>query len=310
MGDAGPSLPAFGEDGTQQREVTVLVTGFGPFKTFTTNPSHLITTQLTRILLPTPDPTSSSSSPTPSQPIIHLFIHPEPLRVSYPTISTTIPTLLSTYQPDYILHLGMAAGRRHYSLETLAHRDGYTIKDIDNIDGVDVGSRRWTADGCPAILDVAWDTVDVLNRWRHELKIEGGHHTTTKKPATIPDVRLSSDPGRFLCDFIFYQSLSERWKEAQLASSYPSSSVQPAVETAVDLPAQASTIPPSHSRQGKVAFLHVPGDTDQAAIDRGARITEAAIRALVSSWEEGYRRLGRAVGDVSVRRRVGVEFDG
>lgn len=227
--------------------------------------------------------------------------------MSYPTVATTIPTLFSTLRPDYVLHLGMAAGRRHYALETLAHRDGYTTKDVDNIDGVEVGSRRWAAEGCPPILEADWDPVDVLNRWRHAVKIAAGGNdsTTTTKPATIPDVRLSDDAGRFTCEFIFYQSLSERWKGAQSTSSSSSTPLDPSVEAAIHVQARADTAPPGQGRQGKVAFLHVPGDYDPAAIERGARVTEAAIRALVSSWEEGHRREGGRMSG-----RVGVEFVG
>lgn len=42
--------------------------------------------------------------------------------------------------------------------------------------------------------------------------------------------------------------------------------------------------------RGKAAFLHVPGGTDEASIARGRNIAEAAIRAVVGSWEEGIRR--------------------
>ena len=184
----------------------------------------------------------------------------------------------------------MAAGRHHYALETLAHRDGYTIKDVDDADGIEVGSKRWASEGCPTILEAGWDRVDVLERWRVGLKRDGSGATP------MPDVRLSTDPGRFLCDFIFYESLSERWKEAQR-----------------DDPEQISGS--ASGGLGKVAFLHVPGDTNAAAIERGVRVTVAAIRAIVASWEDGYRRegsvissSGRGYENGKGRRDIGVEF--
>jgi pyrrolidone-carboxylate peptidase len=264
-----------------------------PFKTFTHNPSHLITTRLSPILLP-------SSQSSKHQPIIHLHIQPPkaPLRVSYPTISSAIPPLLWALDPDYILHLGMAAGRRHYALETLAHRDGYTIKDIDGVDGVDVGSRCWSAEGCPSVLDVGWDRSDVLWRWRQELhhdcdeEDDDGASAAMRRKEPIPDVRLSNDAGRFLCDFVFYQSLSWRWKEVHRPALLPPPPPSASLDSS-PVDSDCSKRKSSSSREGKVAFLHVPGDIDEAAIDRGVRITEAAIRAIVSSWEQGYRREGR-----------------
>ena len=44
------------------------------------------------------------------------------------------------------------------------------------------------------------------------------------------------------------------------------------------------------SREGKVAFLHVPGGYTTSDIARGTRVAEAAIRSIVASWEEGQRR--------------------
>ncbi|KAF7504963.1 hypothetical protein GJ744_001544 [Endocarpon pusillum] len=233
----------------------------------------------------------------------------------------------------------MAGGRRHYALETLAHRDGYTIKDVDGVDGIDVGSRRWQAECCPPILEVGWDGVDVLGRWRRELK-NASISPGSVKQGPPPDVRLSGDAGRFLCDFIFYESLSLRWKEdregQELQSQGPlHDEVQQPLLPSLPLtrsPALESLTPPSseisrvrshaddddNSKLGKVAFLHVPGDTDALAIERGVRVTIAAIRALVSSWEEGYRRGGGGKpvrlpspsdGDTRSRRgMVGVEF--
>ena len=230
----------------------------------------------------------------------------------------------------------MAAGRRHYALETLAHRDGYTIKDNDNCDGVAVGSRPWAEEGCPSVLDAAWHGPDVLARWRHELRsasnaaattvmgIQDEINTATPSPLhPPPDVRLSSDAGRFVCDFLYYESLSLRWKEererlALLASASasppPRSSDQYIIPTASDSP-QTSQLPPldpSTSKLGKVAFLHVPGDTDAAAIERGVRVTVAAIRALVASWEAGLRREGgvQVPSPERKNRGVGVRFVG
>lgn len=67
------------------------------------------------------------------------------------------------------------------------------------------------------------------------------------------DVRVSDDAGRYLCDFIYYSSLVEAWGE---------------------------------EKDMKVLFLHVPGDTDEAAVERGRRVAVGLIRAMVESWCE------------------------
>lgn len=40
---------------------------------------------------------------------------------------------------------------------------------------------------------------------------------------------------------------------------------------------------------GKVAFLHVPNGVEAADVSRGVMVAESAIRAIVASWEAGYR---------------------
>lgn len=155
----------------------------------------------------------------------------------------------------------MAGGRDHYALETLARRDGYVIKDVDDQDGRVVGEQRWKAAGLPEILRVGWHSHDVLLRWQEGLKEDLDSHGRQM-------VRLSTDAGKFLCEFITYESLALR-----------------AIENAEN----------PTGKLGKVAFLHVPGPIDRESVTRGVRVAEAAIRALVESWEDGFRGEGFAV---------------
>ena len=64
------------------------------------------------------------------------------------------------------------------------------------------------------------------------------------------DVRPSEDAGRYLCDFIYYSSLAELWKRDE---------------------------------ERRVVFLHVPVESDEAAIARGREVLIELIRALVQS---------------------------
>ena len=245
-----------------------------PFKSFHINPSHMIATRLSSILLPHPHPQPHlCPSKDTSDVTIRLIVHPTPLRVSYPAVAAIVPQLLAHYDPDYIFHIGMAGGRDYYALETRAHRDGYRIRDVDGRDGYLDGEARWrkevrlrrgdglAEEGVPEVLEGGWGIEDVEGRWREMLglerdKVEG------QVEAEEPRVRMSVDAGRFLCDFIFFESLSVRWKEGR-------------------------------DRVGKVCFFHVPGETDEASVLRGVRVAEAAIRSVVGSWEAGVRRKER-----------------
>ncbi|KAL9113620.1 MAG: hypothetical protein Q9227_002358 [Pyrenula ochraceoflavens] len=216
------------------RDVTVLVTGFGGFKTYATNPSWLIARQLERVLPPIIDPNNPSR---PVGPTIHLLVYPEAVRVSYPTVFSIIPKILSDMPSpvDYILNIGQAAGRKYYSVESLAHRDGYKIRDVDgNLPTVE--EKYWKNEArLPEILRPDLDTEEIFARWKTNVDGE-------------VDVRLSTDAGHYLCDFIFYTSLATKQ---------------------------------SRTEEKKALFLHVPGGTDRASIDKGALAATSLIRAMV-----------------------------
>lgn len=106
--------------------------------------------------------------------------------------------------------------------------------------------------------------------------------TSQSTPTSTPRksiVKLSRDAGRFLCEFILMCSLIQRYKQHQRV---PVSS-------------------DAHSKLGKVAFLHVPNGTDRADVARGLMVAESAVRAVVGSWEGGWRNGevydGQGIGD-------------
>lgn len=143
MGDAGTQIP-FAETQlpvsqpladpaeTHPREIHILVTGFGPFKSFTNNPSYLIASALPQTLSPAPpapQPPNESTKPQPArrtlsclfnrrsssnpqardqaqptpQPIrtpndkpyiIRVHTYPDPIHVAYAPTSVLVPSLL------------------------------------------------------------------------------------------------------------------------------------------------------------------------------------------------------------------------
>lgn len=80
---------------------------------------------------------------------------------------------------------------------------------------------------------------------------------TIRNPQKDLDLRISDDPGRYLCDFIYYSSLSQLYKE---------------------------------QRPRKVIFFHVPADATEAAVARGRELAVNLIRSLVESEEAAKKR--------------------
>jgi hypothetical protein len=108
-------------------------------------------------------------------------------------------------------------------------------------------------------------------------------------------VKLSTDAGRFLCEYALFESLSRRWVDVRTAGNEYSQDERKGVGSSESLDSSVSSSKTdlAHERLGKVAFLHVPGWTGVEDINRGVMVAEEAIRALVGSWEDGYRRHGR-----------------
>ncbi|KAH7378749.1 pyroglutamyl peptidase-like protein type I [Pyrenochaeta sp. MPI-SDFR-AT-0127] len=259
-----------------EQPVTVLVTGFGPFLSkYPKNSSWEIASALPA-LIPT-----SPQNPTP----IHIHVHHDAIRVAYNTVVDLVPSLLPPANPlypvpDIILHIGLAAGRRHFALEQGAHGTGYAK--IPDVDGEkfsdDLGESKFHANKIPKKLTTSFDTSDVLARWKAYL----GYVSVDGDPGIeeCPDVRLSPDAGNFLCGFLYYNSLAHYY--AINASKRP------------------------------VVFLHVPDLSDnEAKLREGWEVTIALIKALV----ESKRKVGvtdKIDGDavhVEEKRKVEAETD-
>lgn len=108
------------EHSDTDREVTVLVTGFGPFQDkFPVNPSFEITKSLPESL-----PAASLHDSA-----VRILPFEQPIRVCYDEVRELIPKLHTGYagSVDLVLHIGMASGRQFYCAERYGHRDGYSM---------------------------------------------------------------------------------------------------------------------------------------------------------------------------------------
>jgi pyroglutamyl-peptidase len=152
----------------------------------------------------------------------------------------------------------MAGTTGEYEVERQGHRDGYhfhrktgeerrdvdgkTLRECEREMGLKEG-EYWRE--CPKVLRTTLDVDDVLKRMR-----QLGPNGKSRLPegATVKD---SDDAGNYLCDFIYYSSLSHFWRKGD----------------------------------GKrpVVFLHVPPESDEEVLSRGREVTKGLIRAIVAS---------------------------
>ncbi|PSS03693.1 hypothetical protein BD289DRAFT_158247 [Coniella lustricola] len=234
-----------------QDELIVLVTGFGPFKSdFPRNPSWDIAKSLPSYLPILNAKAPSAVRQASDLPAVRILVHPEPVRVTYSTVRALIPKL---WKPEFsgvpridiVLHIGMASTRPQYVLESLGHRDNYRILDLDSALPIQDPERDdWPWQGVPSQLTTELDVDDVMARWHKNL------------PENSIPLRLSTNAGRFLCDYIYFNSLAECFKNGE---------------------------------RRRVAFLHVPAaKTDPLAeydqhITTGKEIAIQLIRSIVES---------------------------
>ncbi|KAF7130983.1 hypothetical protein CNMCM5793_003918 [Aspergillus hiratsukae] len=290
MGDCGPAVPSIHTQvaglpslpSADSDEITVLVTGFGPFKTNLVNASYLIASSLPPSFTFTV-PQSSSASPVRPTTTHRVFIHvhPNPIPVAYSTVQSTVPSIVDDYarahggrRPDIVIHMGIAATRQYYSVETKAHRDSYVMSDIEGRSGYEDGEKRWRELDLPPVLqagrsanplsisDIAEETHDqVVTPSSQAVQSSWIPHPPNEKLLNVwksfaggADVRISEDAGRYLCEFIFYTSLAHALKQGQ---------------------------------DRNVAFLHVPGAYNDQAVETGREVAIALIKALITCWADG-----------------------
>ncbi|KAI0526060.1 hypothetical protein F5B22DRAFT_267036 [Xylaria bambusicola] len=237
---------------SQEKELNVLVTGFGPFKeAYPVNPSWEIAALLPDYLpadrvkdaaaLHNRQTTARNSIPP-----VRILKLPGAVRTSYEYTRDLVPRLwdgdVGGREVDFAVHIGMAGPQLVYSVERRGHRDGYGAKDVDGKLLEDEKrhaeqGENWIWHGVPGELLSDFDVDDVHRRW------------VQRSPKNL-DLRVSEDAGHYLCDFIYFSSLAHLWKQ---------------------------------QRAKKVVFLHVPLHSDAESLKRGVELVLTLIRSIVES---------------------------
>ncbi|KAK9418477.1 hypothetical protein SUNI508_07965 [Seiridium unicorne] len=249
--------------GAEEKELTVLVTGFGPFKDgYPINPSWEIASSLPKYLPwdRVKDPSHRTSS---KMPRVRLLVYPQAVRVNYQTVREVVPPLWDNpdQKIDLALHIGMAGPTNRYSIERRGHRDGYRHKDVDGnfLEDEKRHEREgdeWIWHGTPSELLTDLDIGDIYQRWVR--RSPERPYTDNFLPAQDnggngPELRISEDPGHYLCDFIYFTSLAHLYKQ---------------------------------HRPRQVLFLHVPANGAPDFIKTGTELATQLLRSMVESEVE------------------------
>ncbi|KAI1190503.1 hypothetical protein F5B17DRAFT_446941 [Nemania serpens] len=232
---------------SREKELAVLVTGFGPFKeAYPVNPSWEIAALLPDYL-PADRVKDTAHRSAANLPPVRIVKLPGPVRTSYEYARDLVPKLWDAAERkiDYAIHIGMAGPQLVYSLERRGHRDGYGAKDVDGklLEDEERHAKQgdqWIWHGVPQELLTDFDIDDVYRRW------------LDRSPKSL-NLRVSEDAGHYLCDFIYFSSLAHLWKQR---------------------------------RPKKVVFFHVPLHSDPASLERGVELVLTLIRSIVESETE------------------------
>lgn len=297
-------------------------TTFQPFRNNPLNPSYLIASSLPSSI-PFPAPSGAKATADNQSPIstlpprkIHIHTHPSPLRVSYSTVRNTVPAILNSYaqthdgkRPDIIVHIGLASSRSFYSVETVAHRDGYCMADVDGRVGFEDGEKRWKEHSFPAILsagpatDTKHDGNDnntflplnptTMEKATARATTETGagepssFSTTISQPPTPPPAAAAATTSQPINPYPPDLTFLENWKSLSPSSANVRLSNDAGRYLCEFIFYTSLAQALGEGQPQNVVFLHVPGPTDDENLEKGRDVTIALVKSLVSCWVDG-----------------------
>ncbi|CCX32779.1 hypothetical protein FPQ18DRAFT_322109 [Pyronema domesticum] len=234
---------------TNPKQIHVLITGYGGFSRIAVNPSWGIASTF---IIP-----QTISLPSDGLEIV-ITAHPDELRVSYPLIDALVPELWKDRKWDYILHIGVGL-EGGYCLETQTWSEGYKLKDVDGfapevgeeveMKGIHGSEQKEVAKGKGRILKTAVDVKWVVEKVVEKVKAE-------EDEGEILQMKVSMDPGMYLCGYIYRASLLE-------AEKYE-----------------------GEADKKRVCFLHVPPNGKRYGIETGCEVVKKVIEGMVRAGED------------------------
>lgn len=169
-------------DSSDQPKDVVFVTGFGPFGNHVVNSSWVSVRELSEEGLGVDD--------------VELRVAEIP--VEYDTVRSTVPELWKKHKPKLMVHVGVSGIAKELTLEQQAHNDGY--------DKLDVQGCLPSHPSAPPHCCCSPDEPGVEKCLVSRLRMGEVCDAVLKDPCDVQAV-VSYDPGRYLCDFIYYTSL-------------------------------------------------------------------------------------------------------
>ncbi|KAL6266339.1 hypothetical protein P5V15_003194 [Pogonomyrmex californicus] len=155
---------------------TIVVTGFGPFGTHMVNASWEAVKELQKLWANSVE-------------FSNVKLIAEEIPVSYDYVSIYVPQLWKKYNPSIVLHVGVSNKAKSLTIERHACSNGYVRFDICN--------------KCPDETDVKCNILET------GIDIEELCDNINKNfERNSCTACLSYNAGRYLCEYIFYQSLS------------------------------------------------------------------------------------------------------
>ena len=211
---------------------------------FDVNASYLIANSLPSIISPSNNSASKLRR-------INITVHRPAVKTSYHDVRQQIPKFFAEYNNiDFVLHMGIASPRQYYTISKGSCRDDYNYwpdvegkyaRDLEDLPG---GECLWKdVYHAPKFLKSSIKPIDDL--WRRSQSL------LLSKQCSA-DLRIEADAGHYLCGFIYYAGLVERWRKQE---------------------------------ERNVLFVHTKGETDDDTVAEGREVALAVIRAAIETIE-------------------------
>lgn len=206
------------------KQFCFIVTGFGPFNGVPDNPTSILVKEL-------PDYLQQSSSDIPDGDMLSACTETMIIETSAEAVRQEIESLcqkLEPYPSAIVLHLGVDASSKRFHLEKCAYNDatfrvpdekGYQPTREPVVETCDLGTTLLTSFDVPSLVAMMNETVST--------NLEG-------PPLANP----STDPGRFVCNYIYCASMNafqcakiENGQEEEMPASECDDAPRPRVQS-------------------------------------------------------------------------------